>query len=52
MALIKCPDCNKEVSSSATVCPNCGYPIAEQSDRGYVRIKILHILRALGIDCF
>ena len=29
MPLIKCPDCGKEVSSYAKVCPNCGYPIAE-----------------------
>lgn len=28
MALIKCPDCGKEVSNKAPVCPNCGRPIA------------------------
>jgi hypothetical protein len=28
MALINCPDCNKEVSSSAPACPGCGSPIA------------------------
>lgn len=27
MALIKCPECGKDVSSSAIACPNCGYPI-------------------------
>lgn len=25
MALIKCSECNKEISSSAKVCPHCGY---------------------------
>ena len=25
MALIKCSECHKEISSSAKVCPNCGY---------------------------
>lgn len=25
MALIKCPECGKEVSSSAPSCPHCGY---------------------------
>ena len=25
MALIRCAECNKEISSSAKVCPNCGY---------------------------
>jgi len=27
MALIKCPDCAKEISSMAESCPHCGYPI-------------------------
>ena len=27
MALIKCPECRKEVSDSAVSCPNCGYGI-------------------------
>ena len=25
--LIRCPDCEKEVSARATACPNCGSPI-------------------------
>lgn len=25
MAIIKCPECGNEISSSAPVCPNCGY---------------------------
>ncbi|CAN7296705.1 hypothetical protein [Acidovorax sp. Leaf78] len=28
MALITCPDCNRQVSSLAVACPGCGYPIA------------------------
>lgn len=28
MALIPCPECNKEVSTSASSCPHCGYPIS------------------------
>lgn len=32
MALIKCPECNKEVSSSAVSCPHCGYEIKEYYD--------------------
>lgn len=27
MALIVCPECKKEVSDQAKVCPNCGYTI-------------------------
>lgn len=26
MALIKCPECAKEMSSDATACPSCGKP--------------------------
>lgn len=29
MALINCPECNKEVSSYAKACPCCGFPINE-----------------------
>ena len=25
MSLIKCPECNKEISDKAKVCPHCGY---------------------------
>lgn len=28
MALITCPDCNKEISDSAENCPNCGRPMS------------------------
>ena len=27
MALIKCEECGKEISSKASSCPNCGYPM-------------------------
>lgn len=30
MALIKCPECDREISDKATACPHCGYPISEQ----------------------
>lgn len=29
MALIKCPECNKEISDKAKQCPHCGYPVRE-----------------------
>ena len=29
MALIKCPDCGKKVSTSATACPKCGHVITD-----------------------
>lgn len=30
MALIKCPECGKEISDKAKHCINCGYPISEE----------------------
>ena len=29
MALIKCPECNKEISDKSPQCIHCGYPISE-----------------------
>ncbi len=31
MAMIKCPECGKEVSDKADACPNCGNPISEKA---------------------
>ena len=31
MALIKCPECTKDVSDKAINCPDCGYPITPQA---------------------
>jgi hypothetical protein len=33
MALIKCPECNRDVSDKATVCPHCARPLAWTSYR-------------------
>jgi len=30
MALIKCPECGREVSREAAACPQCGYPVASR----------------------
>ncbi len=45
MALIKCPECGKEISERAQSCPNCGCPIqvqnesnGEKTDGNYVLI--------------
>jgi uncharacterized membrane protein YvbJ len=31
MAMIKCPECGKDVSSKAPACPNCGNPVNTKS---------------------
>ena len=40
MALIKCPECGREVSSRAQACPQCGCPIAAAKTSGPVAIRI------------
>ena len=40
MALIKCPECGKEISSLAKVCIHCGCPLHEAEKSGEVRIKM------------
>lgn len=47
MALIKCPECGKEISSRATSCPNCGFPIsgdAQNTQKEY-RIELSVYMR-------
>lgn len=45
MALVKCPECGKEVSDSAEACHNCGYGIkvhfekTEEEENGNIAIK-------------
>ncbi len=33
MALIKCPECDKDVSKKAVSCPHCGYPLTVIQDK-------------------
>lgn len=33
MALIKCPECGREVSDKASTCIHCGYPLSELSQQ-------------------
>lgn len=32
MALIKCPECGKEISDKSSICIHCGYPISEMKE--------------------
>lgn len=48
MAMIKCPECGKQVSDKAKACPGCGYPIEDDMPSGIVRIKVSPL--AIGIN--
>lgn len=39
MALIKCPECDKEISDKASVCPSCGCPIHEGGDDNNSKVE-------------
>lgn len=46
MALIRCPECNNEVSSQATSCPKCGYTLKNQNNTGSQKstITAVHVI--------
>ena len=37
MALIKCPECDLQVSDKALSCPHCGYPMASAPRKKYTK---------------
>ena len=41
MALIKCTECGKEISSKAKTCPHCGAPLVKEKKKGSCLTKIL-----------
>ncbi len=50
MALIKCPECGKEISDKASNCPNCGNPIAEKQNEATVQTPKVEVKAKEG--CF
>lgn len=40
MALINCPECNKEISNEAKRCPYCGYPLKKVAKRNLPKFII------------
>ena len=37
MALIRCPECGREISQYAEKCPNCGWPVRYEDQNAYDR---------------
>ena len=53
MALIKCPECCREISDKAAACPNCGYPISStvgNSKSNYAQVRVVCKTASLRID--
>ncbi len=49
MALILCPECLKEVSDKAQNCPNCGYPLTNESNT-QTEIDLDENIRLISVD--
>lgn len=48
MALIKCPECGKEISDSVKQCPHCGYEIKKQKSKKPVIAVIIIVIVVLA----
>ncbi|MEE1315341.1 MAG: zinc ribbon domain-containing protein [Faecalimonas sp.] len=48
MSMINCPECNKEISDKALVCPNCGYPLSNNISNADFFIKKKCLAEDLG----
>lgn len=42
LALINCPECNKEISDKAPACPNCGNPMKDTESEPVSQQELLH----------
>lgn len=51
MALIKCPECNKEVSDTVKKCPHCGYKISNKSKKDRKIIILIIAIAIIVIIC-
>lgn len=52
MALIKCPECNREISDTAKTCPHCGFKPNAEKNRRRNKIflwSVILVLLALGV---
>lgn len=49
MALIKCTDCNWEISTQARVCPNCGTTLSREED---LSALVWVVIIAIGLLAF
>ena len=55
MALIKCKECGKEISSSSSVCPNCGIELKSFNKSkvigiSFIVVGVVSIIWGLGLN--
>jgi RNA polymerase subunit RPABC4/transcription elongation factor Spt4 len=50
MALVACPECNKEISSTAPSCPHCGAtPRKTGMSGGFIFVLVVLVLFVIGV---
>lgn len=47
MALIKCPECGKEMSDQALTCPNCGFELRKSEPVNWTAVFVVLIVIAV-----
>lgn len=53
MALINCPECNREISDSVKKCPHCGYKLKKNNGKGEkIIVLLLILLVVVGMGTF
>jgi len=60
MALVNCPECDKQISDKALMCPNCGFSVRNRclaafsyeyrSERELFGLPLVHIVYGLGVN--
>ena len=51
MALIKCPECEKEISDTVKKCPHCGYSLKKKNNKNII-VKIIILVIAILLVIF
>lgn len=49
MALLPCPECQKQISDDAKTCPNCGYRVRIKNKKSGIRLVMAIVIAAIGI---
>jgi hypothetical protein len=43
MALINCPECDREISDKVKACPHCGFPFEPEDQAGFQQVEIASV---------
>ena len=52
MALIKCPECGREITDTISTCPNCGYVLKKKKSIAPIVIILVLVLTVGGVSSY